>query len=578
VIPNLSKAFKTKALPFDTADAKRSRESGVAVSHSKVGTGMFLCSCLVIFGMLLAACGGGSTSTQPSSSTGAKSTVLTVNTSITGTYTRTFSPFGTNPNPGARGLVYETLLYFNAINGNVTPWLASSYKFSDDAKSLTFTLRQGVKWSDGQAFSSDDVLFTLNMIKQYPAADANGLWTYIDSVTAPDANTVTLTLKQPYTPIVWRVGGQTYIVSKHLWSSVGDPTKYADANPVGTGPYLVNQFSPQLVDYKKNPNYWQPGKPAVTEVKYPAFNSNTNSELLMDQGQFDWSGIFTPNIEKTFVSRDPAHYHYWFPSAAPVMLYLNLTKAPFNQLPVRQAISSALDRQKMYQVAESGYEPVASPTGLVLPNNSAYLDPQYSNTTFTQDTAKAKQLIQSATGVSGKTFNLNVVTGWTDWVTICQIVAANLKDLGMNVTVNPISYDSYVADLQNGNFDMAISWTNPGPTPYYLFDTLLNSKYTAAVGQKANSNWQRWKDAETDQLLNQYATSTDQTKQKQAIYGLEKIMVDSLPSIPLVYGATWYEYTTTHFTGWPDKDNPYATPSPYTYPDAEVVILNLKPV
>ncbi|HZR41007.1 MAG TPA: ABC transporter substrate-binding protein, partial [Ktedonobacteraceae bacterium] len=74
------------------------------------------------------------------------------------------------------------------------------------------------------------------------------------------------------------------------------------------------------------------------------------------------------------------------------------------------------------------------------------------------------------------------------------------------------------------------------------------------------------------------ATSTDQTKQKQAIYGLEKIMVDSLPSIPLVYGATWYEYTTTHFTGWPDKDNPYATPSPYTYPDAEVVILNLKPV
>lgn len=539
--------------------------------------------------MLLSACGGSTpASTQPSST--AKSSVLTVNTSITGTYTRAFGPYAPNPVAGTTGLLYETLLYFNQINGNVTPWLASSYKFADDAKSMTFTIRQGVKWTDGQPFTSDDVVFTLNLFKQYPAADTNGLWQYIDTVTAPDANTVNVSLKQPYTPILWRLGGTTWIVPKHIWQSVGDPTKFTNPNPVGTGPFTLKSFAPQMIDYVKNPNYWQPGKPAVSEVKYPAFNSNTNSELLMDRGEFDWSGIFTPNIEKTYVARDPAHYHYWFPSAAPVMLYLNLKKAPFDQLSVRQAISAALDREKMFKVAESGYEPVASPTGLVLPNNQAYLDPQFSNTTFSQDTAKAQQLIQSAGLTKGSdgtlvdktgkkvSFNLNVVTGWTDWVTICQIVASNLKDLGMNVTVNPISYDSYVANLQNGNFDAAISWTNPGPTPYYLYDSLLNSKYTAPIGQKANSNWQRWSDPNTDQLLTKYATSTDKNTQQQAIYGLEKIMVDQLPSIPLVYGATWYEYNTTHFTGWPDKDNPYAVPSPYTSPDNAVVILNLKPV
>jgi len=428
-------------------------------------------SLLALFLILLTACGqGSSTSTTP------KNSVLTIVPSPKGDFTNGFTPFSGSALYGSQGMIYETLLFFNRMNGDVKPWLAQSYAFSSDAKTLTFHLRTGVKWSDGQAFTADDVVFTLNLLKQYPAADLYSIWQYIQQVQNPDSSTVVVTLKQPYTPVLWYLAGQTYIVSKHEYANVGDPTKFADDHPIGTGPFMLNSFSPQLIDLKKNPTYWQPGKPAVNEIRYPSFNSNTSAELLLQRGDVDWTGLFTPNIQQTYVSKDPAHNHYWFPSRNIVMLYLNTAKAPFNQLAVRQAISSAIDRDKIYKIAESNYEPVSSPTGLVLPANQSNLNPAYSNTSFSLDTSKSAQLLSSAgftkgsDGIyadkSGKklSFSINVVTGWTDWVTADQIISANLKAIGIDAKVNSISFNSYYSALQMGTFDMAISWTNPGPT------------------------------------------------------------------------------------------------------------------
>ncbi len=557
-----------------------------ATFGAKSRTSILVTSCLLVLVMLLSACGGGTAATK----SGAKNTTLTLTTGPKGDFTNNFSPYAPTATDGTQGPVYETLLFFNRMDGSVKPWLASSYTFSSDATSLTFHLRQGVKWSDGQAFTSDDVVFTLNTIKQYPAADGGGIWQYINTVAAPDANTVTVTFKKAYTPILWYLGGQVWILPKHLWTGVGDPTKYTDTKPVGTGPFMLKSFSPQLLDYVKNPNYWQPGKPEVSELKYPSYNSNTGAELVLSQGQLDWTGLFTPDIQKTYVNRDPAHNHYWFPASNVVMLYLNTAKAPFNKLAVRQAISSALDREQMYKVAESGYEPVSSPTGLVLPSNQSFLSSNYTNSAFAMDTAKSIQLLESAgfkkgsdgifADASGKklSFNLNVVNGWTDWVTDCQIMASNLKNIGIDAKVNAVSFNAYYSAMQTGTFDAVISWTNPGPTPYFLYNSMLNSNNTKPLGQNAISNWERWSDPATDALLNQYATSTDQTVQQQAIAGIQKIMVEQVPTIPLVYGATWNEYSTARFTGWPTASNPYAMPAPFDYPDAEIVMLNLHPV
>jgi peptide/nickel transport system substrate-binding protein len=541
-----------------------------------------LLSLLLVLATLLPACGSASNTNSKYGGT------LTVAPSPTGDYTRNFNVFASGSVlSGTQGLIYETLLFFNREDGSVKPWLASSYQLSNNATTITFKLRSGVKWSDGKPFTSADVVFTLNLIHNHPAVDYSSLWNVIKSVSAPDDQTVVVTLKQPSSPLLWYLGGQTYILPQHLWSNVSNPVTYTNPNPVGTGPYLLKSFSPQLYVFDRNPHFWQPGKPYINEIRYPSFNSNTSADLLLSQGSVDWTGLFTPNVNKTFVSRDPVHNHYWFPPNNVVTLYLNLTKYPFNTLAVRQAISAAIDRNKLYNVGEGGYEPPAHPTALVLPANKNFLSPTYANASFAVDTAKVASLLQGAgfrkgnDGIyvdkSGKrlAFNINVVSGWTDWVTDSQILASNLQAVGMDVKVNTISFNAYYGSLQTGTFDTAISWTSPGPTPYFLYNSMLASTNTAAIGQPATSNFERWSDPTTDRLLQQYTSSPNPAVQQEAIAGIQKIMVEQLPTIPLIYGATWYEYSTAHFVGWPDQQHPYAMPAPYAYPDEEIVVLNL---
>jgi peptide/nickel transport system substrate-binding protein len=540
-------------------------------------------SLLLVLVSLLAACG-----TTSNTNTTMRGGTLTMVPGPTGDYTRNFNVFanGSVLN-GTQGLIYETLLFFNREDGSVKPWLASSYQFSSDATSITFKLRPGIQWSDGKPLTSADVVFTLKLIHDHPAVDYSGLWTVIRDVSAPDDHTVIVTLKQPSVPLLWYLGGQTYIIPQHLWSGVSNPVTYTNPNPVGTGPFVLKSFTPQMYVFDRNAHYWQPGKPYIDEIRYPSFNSNTSADLLLSQGSVDWTGLFTPDVNKTFANRDPVHNHYWFPPSNVVALYLNLAKYPFNVLAVRQAISAAIDRNKLYRIGEDGYEPPAHPTALVLPANQSFLSPDYANASFSVDTARASSLLERAGFKKGSdgiyvdkngkklSFNLNVVSGWTDWVTDCQIMASNLQAIGMDVKVNTISFNSYYTALQTGSFDTAISWTSTGPTPYYLYNSMLASVNTAPIGQPATSNWERWSDPTTDKLLEQYARSPDQSVQQQALSGLQKIMVEQLPTIPLIYGATWYEYSTTHFVGWPDEQHPYAVPAPYAAPDEEIVVLNL---
>ena len=112
-----------------------------------------------------------------------------------------------------------------------------------------------------------------------------------------------------------------------------------------------------------------------------------------------------------------------------------------------------------------------------------------------------------------------------------------------------------------------------GPSPFYLYNTYLNS---SQIGLN-KTNFMAWNDPNTDKLLSQFASTSDTTVQHQAIQGIEQIFVANQPFIPLWTGADYDEYSTKFFTGWPDQSNPYASGSPNTAPDYEVVILHLQP-
>jgi peptide/nickel transport system substrate-binding protein len=554
-------------------------------SSGKIKQGTFWLSFLTILVIVLAACGGSNSTTQLKRPAHPNS--LTILANEQDAYTQNFNPYSPGLITGTQGLIYEPLLNVNRLDGTVKPWLASSYEQASDAQSITFHLRQGVTWSDGQPFTSDDVVFTLNLILKNSSIDLTGIGAAVKSVSAPDASTVIVTLSKPFNPIVWILGGQVYMLPKHTWSSVkGDPSQYADPNPVGTGPYIVRSFTPQLVDLVKNPKFWQPGKPQVDEVKIPAYASNESAQLALQKGQIDWTNLFIPALDKTYVALDKQHNHYWFPSSDDVMLYLNLTKAPFNDLQVRKAISFALNRETISKLGEAGYEPPANPTGLVGESIKSYIDPQFASMQFTQNAAQADQTLESDGWIKGSdgfyakngkqlAFNIIVVSGYSDYVADCQVMVRDLKAAGINATVSAMSNDAFTNALQNGQYDAGILWTNPGPTPYYIYDGLLRSTNSAPIGQSAPSNYERWMDPATDKLLDQYASSTDPQVQKQALDGLQQIMVNQLPSIPLTAEPYWYEYSTAKFVGWPDAQHPYSSPD---YHDLEYVLVNLQPV
>lgn len=537
----------------------------------------FIC----LLSTVLAACGG-------SSSSAPKNSPLIVDTGPTGDFTLNFNPFSSSALAATAGSIYEPLQFTNVFTGAVSPWLATSSKMSQDSRSITYTLNSAAKWTDGKPLTSSDVAFTFNLMHKYSGLDTNGVWAYLKSVTAPDAQTVVFTFNQPDSTQNFYIATKTFIVPEHIWSSISDPVKFANPNPVGSGPFKFKSFSSQNVTVVKNTAYWQPGKPVVSEVQFPASNDNAGIELRLYSNKVDWTGIPANNVQKLFVDRDSTHHHYWFQPVDFTMFQMNLTKAPFNQLAVRQAISAALDRTKMSAVAEQGYEPVAHPTGIIPSQQAKNLNSAYADSAFKLDTAKTASLLESAgftkgsdgmyVGKDGKKlgFQIDVPSGFGDWVALVQIAVQNLRSAGINASTNSIGLGDYQSRQSTGQFDATIVGAAQGPSPFYAYNALLNSANTAPIGQAATTNYSRWKDATTDTLLKQYSTTTDPAVQKQAMDGLQKIMVEQLPVIPLLYDVTWSEYNTTKYTGWPDPKNPYASPGNYFNPDLAYVLLHLK--
>ncbi len=550
----------------------------------KLKTGAVMCTLLVIFGMLLSACGGSGNSTNTSNKHILKVAAQSYDFAQAG-----FNPYNGHPNAGILGLVYETLYFVNVNGGAFTPMLASSYQWNSDNTQVTFTIRPNVKWNDGQAFTADDVAFTFNLMKQYPAADGNGVWTYLKDVTATGTNTVVMTFLKAYPPALVTIAGHVYIVPKHVFATIGDPTKYLTDKPVGTGPFTLNRYQTDLAVYDKNANYWQASNVKVDEVRFPEYKDNSTLQLALPKGDVDWAGYFSPTLQQDFVAKDPTHFKLFMDA-------INLYSICPNQkdpiiggsagLPVRQALSTALDRSAIAGQATAGLEPPGSITGLVLPTAKDWLDPQYASLPTTADVTTAEKYLTDAGYTKGSdgiyqkngkrlSLTLRSVDSYSDWNAAALLIAAQAKAVGIEIKNVTVGEDNYYTLRSDGKYDYQLMFCGMvgGPTPYYLYNQYLNS---AEIGQ-GKFNFVAWNNAATDQYLNQYASTTDQNAQKQAIMGIEKVFVENQPFIPLWTGADYDEYSTMHFTGWPDQNNPYASGSPNTAPDIEQVILHLQP-
>lgn len=487
----------------------------------------------------------------------------------TGTMTKNFNPFspGVGLPDGSINLVYEPLIQFNVARpGQVYPWLARSYRWARGGRTLTFTVRDGVRWTNGRPFTAGDVAFTFDLLLKHPELNLVGLdYTKVSQA----GKTVTLSFPRPaYTELYYL--SNVPIVARSHWAPVKNPAKFLDPNPVGTGPYTIRSFASHDVTFAKNPHYWQSGRPAVGTVDITTYNSNNGALTALTSGDADWGQQFFPELDKQWLTNP--NRHFFAPSVGMNALYLNLTKWPLNNVTVRKAISAAIDRQQLSTQAEGGiYPPAQSPTGLALPNQSAYLAPRYKNVGLPFRPAQARSLLAQAgfhrggNGImqdaSGRPLKLTLTewAGSADYMASAQIIAANLKKVGIGVTINGLSSQAWAAAVSDGNFDMTIKWSQIGPGPFYMYDGWLNSKYYEPAGQGASNDLSRFSSHHADQLLSTIsATRTGSAQQMSAYHGLEAIMADQLPVVPLFNLTELCAYTTDHFVGWPSTHNPYS--------------------
>jgi peptide/nickel transport system substrate-binding protein len=546
---------------------------------------------VIAVSLLAAACASSSTPSGGGGAAGPSGT-LTIDNESGGNWTCDFNPFNLSDISFSLGTVYEPLIFVDTLNNNQTkPWLASNYAWSNGNKTLTFTIRPGVKFTNGTPMSVSDVVYTFNLLKANKTLDINAIWSVLTSVTQKGSNQVVMQFKAPAVTYFYYIADQIGIVSQKVWSQISNPTKYPDTNPIGTGPYTVSSktCTPQNISYKANTHYWVKGEPTVATVNYPAFLTNDTANTFLANGQAQWGSQFIPSIKK-FLAGQPT-IKWWFPPVANVSVFINLTNPLLKNVAVRQAMAYAINRQRASQLGEFGYEPASNQSGIVTPTFSSWLDTSQASAfgnNYAFNPSKAISILTKAgfkkgsDGIfakNGQKLSFTIINngGFSDWVNAVNVIVANLKAVGIQVTPQDLAQTTYQNKLYAGQYELGYGSETGGPGPYFELRQWLYSPNSAPIGTPAGSNFERYKNPATDALINQFAQTTDPATQKQIISKLQLVMLKEVPVIPVTESVDWFQYDTGAFTGWPTPSNPYAQPAAYNYPDWAQVMMHLTP-
>ncbi len=521
--------------------------------------------------------------------------VLVVSQEQTTSWVRNFNPLSTAAAPRWPTLagVYEPLFVYNSVKSVQVPWLATAYEWRDGGRTLRVTTRDSVRWSDGRPFGARDVAFTFDLLRRFPPLDRRGVWGFLAGVRAVDARTVDFAFQRVFVPGFDEVAAQQ-IVPEHAWKGVADPVTFANEHPVATGPFTeVRTFRNQVYELGRNPYYWQPGKPALDGLRFPAYPSNDRANLALVFGEAEWAGNFIPAIDRVYVGRDPAHHGYYFPlTAGVVYLYANTKRPPLDDVRVRKAISMAIDRPLMVDVAAFRYTHPADATGMS-ESYAAWRDSATAaGAEWTRhDVARANALLDSAglargpdgvrRGPGGKPLHYEVlcVSGWSDWVRASQIAARNLREVGVDATVRTYDFGAWFQRLQEGDFDLSLGWCIEGPTPYHLYRWLMSATTVKPLGQSCAGNWHRYGSPAADSVLSAFERASDPAEQHALAVRLQRIFAAEAPAIPLYPNPSWAEFNTRRFTGFPTTSSPYADASPNKMERGEIllVLTSLRP-
>lgn len=487
------------------------------------------------------------------------------------------------------GVMFEPLMIFNNMTGKTEYRLAKSAEYSDDLKKITVTLRDNLKWSDGSPLTAKDVAFSFTMTKGAPAFDQKGIWSggNLVSVVAQDATTVIFELNEADSTFIWNLE-KYHIVPEQVWSKAKDLTTFTNPNPIGSGPMTaVKYVKSQQMELCRNPHYYLENRPYLDCVTFRSYNDNSQIQPALMKGEIDWGSNFIADIDNTFVAADPENNHYWYPANDAIHLYVNTKEKFFDDLNVRKALSMALDRESIVDIAAYGYPTANYNVGgigeLYSRSISQQVTDKYKDITQ-YNPEKAKQLLDAAgykdlngdgfrdTG-DGQTieFNIEVVNGWTDWIQVVQMVTEYYEEVGIKANVKTVDWAVYDKSLKDSEYKMSINWSMVATNPILAYQEYFS---TSRIGKTWHAG-HGVHSKDIDSLIDSFGKTQDLAEQKKILDELQVFTAENLPFIPLFSNPTWFQYNSSKIVGWPNKDNPYVQPVWYDGGKRVLILNNL---
>jgi len=446
------------------------------------------------------------------------------------------------------GQLFESLLKFQN-DLSIAPNLASSWSVDPVQGTYTFKLRNDVKWSDGQPFTSQDVKFSFeNILSKY---DVFGSFYFANStVSTPDNYTAILK------PGVFLQGiqlqllasGNGVIYPKHILEGQDFlKSSFRTTNPVGTGPYIMKQWvAGQFIELVRNPYYWDKPKPYIDKITIKFISDPAAIIAGLKSGEINYvvpegipyeavssfKQISTLNV--TLSQRPPYVGAIWFNVRAPIVSDVN----------VRRAISYALNRSDIIAKATAGI--AASGQASIDPN---FVPPSPNMVVYNYDIEKANSILDAAgykRSANGTRFTLELLVpnSQPELVSLAQLVRSQLADVGISVSVKLTDFGTYLTLSGQGDFQMfgVTYWTSPIWT-YSLF-------HSRWIGKGIFLNPTQYSNPQLDELLEKWLRTSDHDEQVKVLQQVEDIISQDVPVVVL-YQINWV-YVRSNFIQGPD--------------------------
>jgi peptide/nickel transport system substrate-binding protein len=423
------------------------------------------------------------------------------------------------------GLVYDSLVKTDN-EGKLIPGLATSWKASDDGKTITFQLRQDVKWHNGDPFTSADVKASIERIlDEKTGAVGRSNLSLITSVEAPDPNTAVLHLSAPDTAIYYALASTNSSILHAKDITAGTVAK----TPDGTGPFSWKAWQPeQRVTLAANTNYWG-GSPAVASLEFRVIPSESSILAGMKAGSFQLGVLSDPSVAAqaegaanfALVKQPALSYH---------VLQLNGRRPPLDKLAVRQAIACAVDRQQVIDTAAFGDGKVTGP----ITSPGYQFDPTEGLPCKPGDVDAAKKLLADAGQPNG--FHLKTIVETGEYATSVaegQNLQAQLAKIGISLDLVQLTTSPYVKAWLDADYDAAVALNGGSSDPFLMYGRYFTTdgSLTKPAGLVSK---------ELNDLLVKGNSTDDETVRQQTYQQLQKTLLQQSPWVWMFRGDDYY--------------------------------------